>query len=322
MPEHIIYSNDDHSTVLLDIPQSIQDAQCFDCGNLLSCEPLSLPWSTPEPASKDGQGNISNFASERDLHCTYADACAAALTSITPFYSARRSFCNPRKFISDAGLKRKRSSIKDLRQQPDAKSQRSHQVSSESNRVVSNHEVGHFSADDPSTALRSLSISGCWLPSSWPAASADGEDCPDSSHANHEASVTHGCHLDLSEWASNVHLCSEHANPAESTYSFHVPPHCAFVLGSCEGTGTFQKVSRQFVTQGRFGFVLLDPPWPNKSADRKRSYNTTMTVTSLRDLILDMDLDMHLNNEGVLAFWITNRASVRQAVMHMFIHLR
>lgn len=61
----------------------------------------------------------------------------------------------------------------------------------------------------------------------------------------------------------------------------------------------------------KFDLILMDPPWPNRSARRKKgSYNTANSVTEIRKLLSAIPVTTHLKDDGLVAVWITNRPSI------------
>ncbi|KAF8437421.1 MT-A70, partial [Terfezia claveryi] len=63
-----------------------------------------------------------------------------------------------------------------------------------------------------------------------------------------------------------------------------------------------------------FDFILLDPPWPNRSAERSKS--TYDTLPNHKDLLL-LPLESSLRENGIVGVWITNKPKWRQ-----FVHQR
>ncbi|KAF8533934.1 MT-A70-like protein, partial [Trichophaea hybrida] len=58
--------------------------------------------------------------------------------------------------------------------------------------------------------------------------------------------------------------------------------------------------------------VLLDPPWPNASAKRKRGGYKTESRFSIMPLLLGLPMCDVLNTGGVVGVWITNKPSIRR----------
>jgi N6-adenosine-specific RNA methylase IME4 len=82
--------------------------------------------------------------------------------------------------------------------------------------------------------------------------------------------------------------------------------------GSTPVLGTIQEKAATFTSQAPlFDLIVLDPPWPNRSAKRKRGgYQTTAGLTDTRDLLSQIPVPSHLAPEGLVAVWITNRPSL------------
>lgn len=61
-----------------------------------------------------------------------------------------------------------------------------------------------------------------------------------------------------------------------------------------------------------FNLVVLDPPWPNRSARRKTDkYATVRNLDDMRSLLLHVPLASHLAPDGLVAVWITNKPSIQ-----------
>ncbi|KAF4980727.1 hypothetical protein FDECE_17816 [Fusarium decemcellulare] len=62
-----------------------------------------------------------------------------------------------------------------------------------------------------------------------------------------------------------------------------------------------------------FDLVVLDPPWPNRSARRKTDkYATVSNLDEMRRLLLQIPLTSHLAPDGLAAVWITNKPSIHE----------
>lgn len=61
-----------------------------------------------------------------------------------------------------------------------------------------------------------------------------------------------------------------------------------------------------------FDIVLLDPPWPNRSARRASPYHTSLDI---KRLLSSLPLENKLADNGLIAIWITNRAAFRDLVL-------
>ncbi|KAF4126538.1 MT-A70 [Geosmithia morbida] len=85
--------------------------------------------------------------------------------------------------------------------------------------------------------------------------------------------------------------------------------------------GPLEQLNQQVRDEApRFDLVVLDPPWPNRSARRRRGtgtdtggpgYSTVRDLSAMRRLLLDhVPVPSHLRGNGLVAVWITNKASV------------
>lgn len=78
--------------------------------------------------------------------------------------------------------------------------------------------------------------------------------------------------------------------------------------------GSIQALRGAFDTSApRFDLLVLDPPWPNRSARRKTSnkYATVSNLKDMRSLLLQIPVASHLASDGLVAVWITNKPSIQ-----------
>lgn len=98
---------------------------------------------------------------------------------------------------------------------------------------------------------------------------------------------------------------------------FTIPPCSSFLLGDCTDSTTFHAILRSShaALASKFDFILLDPPWPNKSVLRKQNYSTAASMPALRSLLSDMGLSTLLAEDGVVGVWTTHKRAVRDFVL-------
>ncbi|KHN97053.1 MT-A70 family [Metarhizium album ARSEF 1941] len=116
-------------------------------------------------------------------------------------------------------------------------------------------------------------------------------------------------------------LCDRHSGP------FHLPrkhfpadtegvdanPSTALpVQDATPLHGSIQDLRQVFVdTAPAFKLVVLDPPWPNRSARRRGDkYATATNLDEIRALLTSIPMSAHLASGGLVAIWITNKASI------------
>ncbi|KAI4719070.1 MT-A70-domain-containing protein [Aureobasidium sp. EXF-10727] len=137
--------------------------------------------------------------------------------------------------------------------------------------------------------------------------------------------------LETSPWPKYLYNDSDIARMLDITStamptpaSFCIPPGAAFYLGDCSNSRSFhmavRDVAEQLDTPRQFDVIVMDPPWPNASVRRteksgRSAYQVSPTVWDVRQLIFEMDIDVLLANEGVVAIWITNKPAVRHLVL-------
>ncbi|KJZ77956.1 hypothetical protein HIM_02593 [Hirsutella minnesotensis 3608] len=91
-----------------------------------------------------------------------------------------------------------------------------------------------------------------------------------------------------------------------------IPPGAEYLSGSIE-----DKRQIFLDTAPKFDLIVLDPPWPNRSARRKRrnrrtdSYATADTMGDVSELLARIPIASHLSTDGLVAVWITNKPSIR-----------
>jgi N6-adenosine-specific RNA methylase IME4 len=70
------------------------------------------------------------------------------------------------------------------------------------------------------------------------------------------------------------------------------------------------------INPGLFDLILLDPPWPNRSARNAKVYNTSERQGELHPYYQTLPIvSRHLSRSGVVGVWITNKRSIREAVL-------
>lgn len=90
----------------------------------------------------------------------------------------------------------------------------------------------------------------------------------------------------------------------------YIPPMSTAILGDIDTTfGTFISHAPNF------DLVVLDPPWPNRSARRKKSYNISYGTKDITALLSSIRLSHRLNEEALVGIWITNKPAFRNLIL-------
>lgn len=112
--------------------------------------------------------------------------------------------------------------------------------------------------------------------------------------------------------------------PAAQTYS--ITPKSAFYLANIDESSVsdFSTAAQSFLSTptasagpGQFDFILLDPPWDNRSVKRSDKYTT---VRHRQDPMLALQdvLGKHIAPRGLVACWITNKWYARECALAAF----
>jgi N6-adenosine-specific RNA methylase IME4 len=65
----------------------------------------------------------------------------------------------------------------------------------------------------------------------------------------------------------------------------------------------------------KFDLIILDPPWPNRSARRKKSYEISYGNHEIKVLLSSLPLADHLTENAFVGIWITNKLAFRDMVL-------
>lgn len=92
----------------------------------------------------------------------------------------------------------------------------------------------------------------------------------------------------------------------------NVPSDPVIAEGSVYLQGTISSERFRFLEEApTFDLIVMDPPWPNRSVRRKRgSYHTANDLDEIRSTLSLIPIASHLAPGGLVAVWITNKASV------------
>lgn len=312
-PKSVLYVNDDRSVIVVDIPCSVAEAQGrAGTAELLSCSPLSEPYHDTEPKTSKAHRNVASHSENDGVEHEICRWLSVVLQHLQEFFRDQ-TFCLPR-YVIDAGrtVGRKRKL----------------HLSS-----AGDDNAGEYSHDPENELSRLLArLSETRSASSISQQMTSNPRFPEAGDLNDTAiDVTLGSiSTALGSWQQYLNNASNEPlklalrpipiKTSETTHSFHIPPHSAYLLANCSDTTAFRAAARDFSpgpspSKGRFDLILLDPPWPNRSATRKSSYKRSANSSSVSDLLFGLDLDVHVAPNGYIAIWVTNRPAFRELVL-------
>ncbi|KAL5393239.1 hypothetical protein DPSP01_000071 [Paraphaeosphaeria sporulosa] len=309
----ILFQNADRDVTLIDIPKSIAMAQGRS-DTLLSTAPLEAPYQLhEEPKTSQAKKNHSSHFT--DLHIEYRSTIHAALAEIRSPTSG--PWCLPRKLMTQLP-KHGEMQLDDPEKEIES---RLHEWSA---LAESKEEDTHFdfqkmmasiSATPDPNATDIEAVSHKWLMSYTPPRD-------DAQIQSNQASEP---------WKSSFHNPEDHpldihvregvtqAGREAPAYRFTIPPHATFFLGDSTHSDMFRASFRQltddYVLPRHFDLVLLDPPWPNRSAKRKGAYEQAGGMRHMKKVLLGMDIDSYLEHNALVGVWITNKEAMRTQVL-------
>jgi len=97
-----------------------------------------------------------------------------------------------------------------------------------------------------------------------------------------------------------------------------IPEHSTFILGPISLTRETLLLAVPGLlpkSAPYFDFVVIDPPWPNRSAIRKAAYNTDQAI---RKLLRQLPIRQILAINGLLGIWVTNKDAYRNMLGEIF----
>ncbi|KAJ4296500.1 hypothetical protein N0V90_006545 [Kalmusia sp. IMI 367209] len=322
----ILFQNSARDITLIDIPTSIAVAQgSADTGTLLSTAPLEAPYALhDEPKTMTAKKNHS--AHLTDLHIEYRSAIHAALGEIRSHISG--AWCAPRKLmaqIPDFGTTDSDMQIDDPEQ--DIEIRLREWAALEESKGEDTHfdfekMMASLSATGPN-ATAAETVTPRWLVSYGPSRELHDVQASSSVHPN-EPEPTE-------PWTSSFHNAEDHPldlhvrqnvtqlGREAAAYRFTVPPHATFFLSEFSHPdafrASFRELTDEFALPRHFDLVLLDPPWPNRSAKRKGAYEQIGGMPHIKKMLLKMDIDSYLEHNALVGIWITNKEAMRGHVL-------
>ncbi|EOA81794.1 hypothetical protein ACJQWK_05462 [Exserohilum turcicum] len=181
-----------------------------------------------------------------------------------------------------------------------------------------------------SGAAEAAAVTHGWLVSYRHAHETHDDDDDDDNNNNNNNNSTPGSSTQDTQtepWTCAFHNPHNHSLRADivqntrprQDYRFTIPPRATLFLSDSTASDAFRRSFRQLTDEHalprHFDLVLLDPPWPNRSAKRKGAYEQVGGMPYLRKMLLSMDIDTYLEQNALVGVWITNKASLRDHVL-------
>ncbi|PSN72731.1 MT-A70-domain-containing protein [Corynespora cassiicola Philippines] len=328
----ILYQNPQRDVILIDIPTSIAVAQ-GNSGHLLSTKPLEAPIplvTGREPKTPKAQAHTAQQVAGVDKHAEYKIDIQQALHEIRNHVS---KWCLPRNLPAQGPQLRSTGQAQENRDDgmdiddPDTELwERLHEWSAvpESKGPVNDNTfdfqqmMASLGATSEFDATSGGAMAQRWLMSYQPARDVHGRKDDSRGSSN-------------KPWMSYFHNPEEHAvdlsvfgNASDSghkvpKYSFRIPPQASFFLYDANHPNAFRTRFRQVTDDynlpRHFDLVVMDPPWPNRSAKRKGAYEDKGGMPHIKRMLLRMNIDSYFEQNALVGIWITNKEALRHHVL-------
>ncbi|KAL9073347.1 MAG: hypothetical protein Q9161_002962 [Pseudevernia consocians] len=322
-PTPILYQNSTKTLTLLDIPTSIAHAQgtidhpCND--HIYASPPLKTPYPSTEPKTEKAIGNVLRTKPpSNDVEFPRA-LLEQGLREVAEHWNLEDDWCLPRKILSPElerqSKKRKADDGTDQLFPP--KKRESVDASTTvlpASKVEPEEELGILSSKTkpefkiPESESSVRSIEEPLILSS--------ESTPKAYSCSSIRNIT------------NRLIRNPYPTPLSLQFSgaiYKTPPNAKFLLSKIDqsiapafsmATLTMYPNSSTTAGPGQFDFILLDPPWENRSVRRSAKYTTMNDSDPM--IVLRAMLGQHIAPGALVGCWITNKASVRDTALEAF----
>jgi N6-adenosine-specific RNA methylase IME4 len=308
----ILYQSVDGEITLIDIPRSIAQAQ-GRADTLLSTTPLEEPIQTKEEYQPKAGNTTGATLVDLAHHETYKGLIEQALLDIKAHVPG--SWCAPRNILPQPHRTGRDAASNDTEKELEG-------------RFREWAAVDEGTGDETSFDFNSM-MASLGAPEVQPATTTSQASRWKISTSPHQGAAPQ---TPLSmDWSTAFH--NAHAQPLDLTiiqtthspgqeppaYHFTLPPLSSFFLSDCDHPDSFRTSFRSLTNTHNlprhFDLVLLDPPWPNRSAKRKGAYEQLGGMPYLKKMLMKMDIETYLEHNALVGVWITNKPALREHVL-------
>lgn len=291
----ILYQNPAKTVTLLDIPTSISLAQGTtenpNPWELFSSPPLQAPYASTEPKSEAAKANVRKVMGCANHEFFSTELLVGALEQIGENYMGE--WCLPRQnrtlVSTSAGSKRKLGYM--AKSEEEGPNLKYSSTQHDQRREVELQVLLELSPSLPYSTATALDVE----------------------------SISHQLVRNSSPTQLPLHI-------SMISQTYIIPPYACFMFTSVNRL-SFQRFSQAAYEvyptpstsagTGQFDFILLDPPWDNRSVRRSQKYTTLGQETNPMDVFRDM-LGKHIAPGALVGCWITNKPNVRDAAVEAF----
>lgn len=324
VPTPILYQNPTKTLTLIDIPTSIAHAQgtsdhpCNE--HIYASPPLQAPYPSTEPKTEKAKANVLRTRPSLDAGAASLEALLRqGLREVADHWHPGNDWCLPRKsspLIPERRIKKRKADdgINQVFSSQKRSSVNSATALLAAPKVGTQKERGNLSSStEPDFQIPESQVS---VRSIEEPLILFSESTPKAYTCSSLPSITN--RLVRNPYPISLPL-------QFSGCHYKIPPNAMFLLSKIvEATTpafsmaalTMYPSSSASAGPGQFDFVLLDPPWENRSVRRSARYNTTHDTGPVA--VLRAMLGQHIAPGALVACWTTNKASTRDTALEAF----
>ncbi|KAJ4985585.1 hypothetical protein SVAN01_08962 [Stagonosporopsis vannaccii] len=308
----ILYQSADREIILIDIPASIAIAQGRS-ETLLSTQPLEEPILPKEDYRPRASKTTSVPLADTARHETYKALIQQALVDIRAHISG--SWCAHRQpFLRPPINGKSRLESGDLEKELESRFREWAATGERKEEHLFDFQTMMASLGAPEVQPATSSSS----PQQWVMSCSATGSSP-IQHASTIVSLPAFYNPESLPLQLTIARATAELDPTSCAYHFTVPPCSGFFLSDCDHPDSFRSSFRALTDEynlpRHFDLVLLDPPWPNRSAKRKGAYEQVGGMPYLKKMLLRMDIDNYLEHNALVGIWITNKPALREHVL-------
>jgi len=305
----ILYQNPAKTVALIDIPRSISLAQGSPShphtAQIFSSPALRAPFPSTEPKTEKAKLRLLKLQSQDGFGTQFPEASLRlAMEETSEGFEGK--WCLERKLPADSPVRqgRKRKYGGERKQMTEAESASSvHHIcsiSSETQNVPGSASGGFHDPVNLSALIDSPNAVACF----------NGRSFANILFHNPCARPMTLKQAVSQSGFSNMYMIPSHASFFLSKINQETAPSMSMAALTMFSTPSATA------GRGQFDFILLDPPWENRSVKRAAKYATMRESDPLE--VLQSMLGQHIAPDGLIACWITNKPSVRDTALEAF----
>ena len=318
----ILYHNTDRTVVLLDLPRSISLAQGTPdnpcTAQIYSAQPLKLPYPSTEPKSEKAKAHVR----QSKVSCTPNEKFPKlllhqALEEISQHWQG--DWCWMRKESPVIVTRRwKKQQCSEFRLSTPSPRAQNPYSSTQVPSLASSLDTAERSKRDPTKIEPNLRLS---------------ETSPNPKSYSEPLILWANSKSVVTVRSGTQHITNKLVyNPCITSVSlvcagtkFNIPPNASFMMAKISEAmaPVFTMAALKMLPQpsatagvGQFDFILLDPPWENRSVRRSAKYDTMRGTDPVG--VLKGVLGQHIARNGLVACWITNNSRSRAVALETF----